>query len=124
MKTTLKQFITERNTELKLNAKAYKNSFENKDSQGNTFINTVISLGTDTEVQDYDDEGNEIQKPVFVNISLSKAMSEEVGDNFSVDWIFSNPNARVEIDPMYPNTAKVIKEGGEDISAKLTKFLR
>lgn len=124
MKTTLKNFIAERNDELKLNGRSWSKEFTNTDSEGVEFTNTVISFGTDATVEGFDSMGNKEEKPVFVNVSLSKAMSEEVGDKFDADWIFANGSQTVEIDPMYPNSAKVIKVGGEDVKAKLIKFLK
>lgn len=93
----------------------YPNSFTHQDSEGNDFTSRVLAYKTSETKTGWDDNGNEIQKPVFVNISLSKAMEAEV-ENFSTDWLCDNPNIMVDVDPAYPTSAKIIKQGGNKVN--------
>lgn len=97
----------------------YPNNFTNTDSEGNEFTSRVLAYKTSQTKTGWDDNGNEVTKPVFVNISLSKAMSEEV-ETFDTDWLCDNSNVMVDVDPAYPTSAKVIKQGGNKVN--INKF--
>lgn len=102
----------------------YPNNFTNTDSEGNEFTSRVLAYKTSKTKTGWDDNGNEVTKPVFVNISLSKAMSEEV-ETFDTDWLCDNSNVMVDVDPAYPTSAKVIKQGGNKVNVnKFRKAFR
>ena len=94
----------------------YPNQFTNTDSEGNQFTSRVLAYKTSKTKTAYADNGiDEIEKPVFVNISLSKAMNAEV-ETFNTDWLCENANITVDVDPAYPTSAKVIKQGGNKVN--------
>lgn len=126
MRETLKSFIQKQVTDPEIQMqfeKAYPKTFTHQDSAGNDFNSEVVSFKTKKEIEGYDSDGNQVMKPVFVNISLSKAMKKSLGDDetFDKEWLMAHPNVAVEVDPLYPQSAKIVKEGGEQVNVNAFK---
>ena len=102
----------------------YANIFSHQDEEGKDFTTKVLGYKTPKTKLGFASDGvTQVEKPIFINISLSKAMSKEVSDDeFNTDWLIAHPNITVDVDPMYDYSAKIIKQGGRKVNK--AKFMK
>lgn len=111
MKVTLKKFLTEMLNKYEFDvADGYTPVTRTyTDSNGDQFESTSLVYTTNSTHMVFDEEtGEQVEKPVFVAISLSKNTKEKMGDTpFDSEFLFQNLNSMVDVDPEYPTSAKI-----------------
>ena len=114
MRTTLKNFLNKMQEEYDFSvANGYTPiTRKYKDSNNVEFESTSLVFTTSKTHDVFDeDSGEQIEKPIFVAISLSKNTNDKriaEKKEFDSTFLLNNLSATVEIDPEYPTSAKII----------------
>lgn len=114
MRTTLKNFLNKMQEEYDFSvANGYTPITRTyKDSNNVEFESTSLVFTTSKTHNVFDEEsGESVEKPIFVAISLSKNTNDKrIADKkeFDSTFLLNNLSATVEVDPEYPNSAKII----------------
>ena len=114
MRTTLKDFLNKMQGEYNFSvANGYTPiTRKYKDSNNVEFESTSLVFTTTNTHPVFDEEtGENVEKPIFVAISLSKNTNDKrmaEKKEFDSTFLLNNLSATVEVDPEYPTSAKII----------------
>ena len=114
MRTTLKDFLNKMQGEYNFSvANGYTPiTRKYKDSNNVEFESTSLVFTTTKTHPVFDEEtGENVEKPIFVAISLSKNTNDKrmaEKKEFDSTFLLNNLSATVEVDPEYPTSAKII----------------
>lgn len=112
-KIKLSEFLTEANETYRIKdiSEVSPVQREREDSEGNSFIAVSLCWETETTKTTVNDEGDDVESPVFVAVTLSKTANEKriaEGKEFNLAFINANLNSMVEVNEDYPNQAKIL----------------
>ena len=112
-KIKLSEFLTEANKTYKIKdiSEVSPVQREREDSKGNAFIAVSLCWETETTKTTVNDDGDDVESPVFVAVTLSKTANEKriaEGKEFNLAFINANLNSMVEVNEDYPNQAKIL----------------